>query len=250
MKASMTPDSSPRPTSARPRDESPERPEDAAGAAGAHPFASEGDGAIRGPGAHAPPPPGGAGPIRARFEGPLPPLARRRAPLVTLRGALRTATVPLRVAAAAAAVYVLVFNFSVVRGSSMAPGIHDGDRILIDQLSYVFGDVARGDVVVLRYPLDPSLDYIKRVVGLPGDEILMAGGRVWVNGELLAEPYIERADPSTYDFTRVREGHYFVLGDNRLHSSDSREFGQVPREYLRGKVDLRVWPPARFGSID
>ena len=92
------------------------------------------------------------------------------------------------------ATYLLVFNLSVVRGSSMAPGIHDGDRILVGQWSYLLSDVARGDVVVMRYPVDPRLDYIKRVIGLPGDEIRMSNGGVWVNGEQLEEPYVDELD--------------------------------------------------------
>ncbi len=147
-------------------------------------------------------------------------------------------------------VYLALFNFSVVRGSSMSPGIRDGDRILIDPLSYLFRDVHRGDVVVLRYPLDPRVDYIKRVVGLPGDRVVIRGEKVYVNDQLLAEPYVDAGDARSYLSTEVAPDHYFVLGDNRPHSADSREFGQVPRACLRGKVDLRVWPIARLGLID
>jgi signal peptidase I len=145
--------------------------------------------------------------------------------------------------------YVFAFNLSVVRGSSMAPGIHDGDRILIDQLSYLFTDIERGDIVVLQYPLDPSLDYIKRVVGLPGDEVVIAMGMLWINGEQVQEDYLEEVDPYTRLQLQVRPEHYFVLGDNRLHSSDSREFGQVHEDLVRGKVDIRLWPPERIGRV-
>lgn len=146
----------------------------------------------------------------------------------------------------------LTFNYSEVRGASMMPGIHDRDRILVDQLTYAFASVDRGDVVVLRYPLDPRMDYIKRVVGLPGDEVIVQYGGVWVNGDPVEEPYVSvRAiDPSTSLRTTVRPGHYFVLGDNRIKSSDSRDFGQVPQELVRGLVRLRVWPLDRFGWID
>ena len=146
-------------------------------------------------------------------------------------------------------VYGLLFNFSVVRGSSMSPSIFDGDRILIDHFTYLFTDVGRGDIVVLQYPLDPRLDYIKRVIGVPGDEIVIEKGRVFVNGEELQEQYVDVPDLSSRLQTYVMKGHYFVLGDNRCHSSDSREFGQVPVENLRGKVDLRVWPLGRIGLI-
>jgi signal peptidase I len=146
--------------------------------------------------------------------------------------------------------YGLLFNFSVVRGSSMSPGIHDGDRILVDHVSYLLSDVERGDIVVLQYPLDPSLDYIKRVIGIPGDRIDIRGAHVYVNGNRLQEPYVTEQDPASGLSQSVADGCLFVLGDNRPHSSDSREFGQVPFEYLVGKVDLRVWPPARVGLLD
>lgn len=146
--------------------------------------------------------------------------------------------------------YLCLFNLSVVRGSSMAPRIHDGDRILIDHFSYLFGAVRRGDIVVLKYPLDPSVDYIKRVIGVPGDEIEIDLDGVYVNGQRLAEPYVDEQDPFSRIHIVVKPAHYFVLGDNRPRSCDSREFGQVPQDYIRGKVEMRVWPPARIGSID
>lgn len=146
--------------------------------------------------------------------------------------------------------YGLVFNFSVVRGSSMSPGISDGDRIVVDHLSYVLGDVRRGDIVVIEYPLDPQFDYIKRVIGLPGDEILVLAGEVRVNGRHLDEPYVELQDEHRSLALTVAPDTFFVLGDNRPHSSDSREFGLVPRANLVGKVDLRVWPLARAGLLD
>lgn len=146
--------------------------------------------------------------------------------------------------------YGLVFNFSVVRGSSMSPGIHDGDRILVDHLSYLFRDVKRGDIVVLQYPLDPSLDYIKRVIGLPGDVVRVDGEGVFVNGDRLDEPYILESDPRSHLLQTVAPDSYFVMGDNRRHSSDSREFGQVPRQNLVGVVNVRVWPLGRAGLLD
>lgn len=146
--------------------------------------------------------------------------------------------------------YLCIFNLSVVRGSSMAPRIHDGDRILIDHLSYVFGEVQRGDIVVLKYPLDPSVDYIKRVVGLPGDDVVLEDGEVWVNGQRIDEPYVAQADPFARVRVHVKPAHFFVLGDNRPRSCDSRDFGLVPQDYIRGRVEVRIWPPERLGSID
>ncbi len=146
--------------------------------------------------------------------------------------------------------YSLFFNLSVVRGSSMTPGIQDGDRILVEPWSYLLGPIERGDVVVLRYPLDPEVDYIKRIIGLPGDRVELARGQVWVNQTMLEEPYVEAIDPSSTLSVEVAPGHYFVLGDNRPRSSDSREFGQVPEGHVRGRVDLCLWPPARAGLIE
>lgn len=146
--------------------------------------------------------------------------------------------------------YGLLFNFSVVRGSSMSPSIFDGDRILIDHFSYLFSEVRRGDIVVMQYPLDPKLDYIKRVVGVPGDVVLIEKGQVFVNGTRLQEDYVDVPDLRGRVHTVVSPEHFFVLGDNRCHSSDSREFGQVPAKNLLGKVDLRVWPLGRIGLID
>lgn len=145
--------------------------------------------------------------------------------------------------------YGLVFNFSVVRGSSMAPGIHDGDRILVNHISYLVQEVQRGDIVVLHYPLDPRLDYIKRVIGLPGDHVRVEGERVYLNGMLVEEPYIREGDPSSRVEMLIGDNQCFVMGDNRRHSSDSRDFGLVPLENLVGKVDLRVWPFSRAGWI-
>jgi signal peptidase I len=155
-----------------------------------------------------------------------------------------------RLLAAALVAYSLLFNLSVVRGSSMTPGIQDGDRILLEPWSYRLGPIARGDVVVLRYPLDPEIDYLKRIIGLPGDRVTLARGAVWVNGERLDEPYVEAIDTSSSLSLEVAEGQYFVLGDNRPRSSDSREFGTVAGEYVRGRVDLRLWPPGRAGLIE
>ena len=131
----------------------------------------------------------------------------------------------------------------------MAPGIQDGDRILIEPWSYLLHEAERGDVVVLRYPLDPTVDYIKRIIGVPGDRVTLADGHVWVNGELLSEPYVGDIDRTSYLSLVVEEGRYFVLGDNRPRSSDSREFGLVPADHIRGRVDLRLWPLERVGLI-
>lgn len=166
------------------------------------------------------------------------------------QGGLRLAATGLQLGAMLLLAYLCLFNFSIVRGSSMAPRIHDGDRILIDHVSYLFDSVEAGDIVVLKYPLDPSVDYIKRVIGLPGDEVVLEGGRVWVNGVEVVEPYVRDPDPLSRMTVHVKAAHFFVLGDNRQRSCDSREFGLVPQDYVRGKVEMRVWPLERIGLID
>ena len=183
---------------------------------------------------------------------PCPP-AYTRAPLADPEAALRVIRVALASFQMALIVFLgwmLLFNFSIVRGQSMRPGIKDGDRILIDRFSYMFTPVERGDIVVLGYPLDPNLDYIKRIIGVPGDEVLIRAGEVFVNGTAMREPYVADLDPTSYFTAKVEPGHYFVLGDNRPNSSDSREFGQVHKDLLKGKVDVRLWPPTRAGLLE
>lgn len=163
---------------------------------------------------------------------------------------MRAAVASIQVAFVALMAWLLLFNFSIVRGQSMRPGIQDGDRILIDRFSYMFTPVERGDIVVLGYPLDPSLDYIKRIIGVPGDEVQIRAGQVFVNGLAMDEPYVADIDRACYYQGEVKAGHYFVLGDNRPHSSDSREFGLVREDLLKGKVDVRLWPPMRVGLLE
>ncbi len=146
--------------------------------------------------------------------------------------------------------YGFLFNLSVVRGTSMAPGISDGDRILIETWATAAEESARGGVVVLNSPIESGVDYIKRLIALPGDVVQIAGGRVEVNGTQIEEAYAIAGSPNLFQWTRVAPGHVFVLGDNRPHSSDSREFGAVPVELIRGRVNLRVWPVGSAGHLD
>ena len=138
-----------------------------------------------------------------------------------------------------------------VQGTSMAPELIDGERILVNKFVYDFRAIERGDVVVFWYTEDPDVSFIKRVIGLPGDTIEIARGKVLINGDPLNEPYVqpEHADRRGYPAQEVRPGHYFVLGDNRRGSNDSRSWGLVPRRYIYGKAFLRIWPPDQFGLI-
>lgn len=138
-----------------------------------------------------------------------------------------------------------------VQGTSMARQLVDGERILVNKFVYRFQPIARGDVVVFWYPEDPEVSFIKRVIGLPGDTVEIHGGLVLVNGERVVEPYVlpENADARSLASQAVRAGHYFVLGDNRRGSNDSRNWGLVPRRYIYGKAFIRIWPFGRFGGV-
>jgi signal peptidase I len=138
-----------------------------------------------------------------------------------------------------------------VQGTSMEPLLRDGDRIVVSKLAYRLGPIERGDVVVFWYPRDPSISFIKRVVGLPGDQVEIRAGRVFVNGTPIREPYLPEGfrDVDSYPRTEVRRGHYFVLGDHRQSSNDSRSWGQVPEKYIYGRAVFRFWPVDEIGPI-
>lgn len=141
------------------------------------------------------------------------------------------------------AAHVFLIQVSIVKGHSMEPCLHDGDRLVVDRVSYNLGEVGRGDVVVLRYPRNPSVDFVKRIVAVPGDRIAMQDGELLVNGAV-ADDYGCITDTQTMPEQIVPDAHFFVLGDNRPISCDSREFGLVPQELLKGKVRVRFWPIA------
>lgn len=154
-------------------------------------------------------------------------------------------------------VYLFLFQPNQVKGHSMDPTFHDGEYILTDKISFRMGLPKRGDVVVFKSPKNADIDYIKRIIGLPAERVKISGGRVFVNGSILSES--EYLDPSIYTGPEsflaenreivVPQGQYFVMGDNRPHSSDSRDFGTVaPSEFI-GKVFFRYWPMDHFGQV-
>ena len=162
------------------------------------------------------------------------------------------------------AVLIVVFVIQPVRveGQSMMPKLHDQDRIFVNKFIYPlrewFGDkepIKRGDIVVLLFPNNPSQSYIKRVVGLPGERVEIIDGKLYVNGELIDEPYLDKdyvSHDSTPTTIEVTAHHYFVMGDNRNNSSDSRSWGLVPEKYIYGKAVFRYYPfmpYERVGSI-
>lgn len=139
----------------------------------------------------------------------------------------------------------------VVDGNSMQPNFHSNQFIIVSRLSYMFSELKRGDVVVFHYPRQPDRDFIKRVIGLPGDTVVILGGLVYVNGELLEEPYIERfcTGKSCDGEWVVGPEEYFVLGDNRASSQDSQDFGPVERKYIVGRAMVRYWPLSEVSLI-
>ena len=157
--------------------------------------------------------------------------------------------------AIAVIVCVLLITYVVqafkVQGTSMSPELADGERILVNKFVYYVDDIQRGDVVVFWYPEDPNLSFIKRVIALPGETVEIRAGAVYVNGRLLDEPYVseQNADRRSFPAEEIRPGHYFVLGDNRRGSNDSRSWGLVPERYIYGKAILRLWPPSVMGRV-
>lgn len=151
------------------------------------------------------------------------------------------------------ALFIMTFiarSFSV-DGSSMYPTLHHGERLLVDEITYRFREPQRGDIVVFKYPANPKAKFIKRVIGLPGDTVLIRDGTLLLNGEPLSEPYLGERMVGDYGPYVVPPGTVFVLGDNRNYSEDSRyrDVGYVPRDYMVGRAVLRFWPLNRIGVI-
>lgn len=144
---------------------------------------------------------------------------------------------------------LLVQNF-LVEGPSMSPNLADSEFLLVNKLSYLTEDPQRGDVIVFRSPRNPDEDLVKRVIGLPNDEVEIRGGQVFVNGHVVDESsYFQGAIARDTSVRRVPEDSYFVMGDNRLQSRDSRDIGSVPRASIVGRVWLVYWPPGKFGFL-
>jgi signal peptidase I len=144
------------------------------------------------------------------------------------------------------AVLIVTFGFQVARveGRSMAPTLEDQDRLIVNKLVYRIGDPRRGDIVMLYYPLNPDKSFVKRVIAEENDTVRIVDGRVYVNDVPLHDDYIPEDYRSHDDWGPqvIPEGYYFVMGDHRNNSSDSRHWGMVPKKYIIGKVQLRWWP--------
>ena len=169
-----------------------------------------------------------------------------------LRRELRSWTRDLAVALGLALV-IIIFLYQPVKveGTSMAPLLSDQERIFINKFVYRFEPIDRGDVVVFWYPLDRSKSFIKRVIGLPGETIEIRSGHLYVDAKELQEPYVPAfyLDGGSYSSRRIPPDEFFVMGDHRDSSNDSRMFGTVPRDYIYGKAVFAYWPVGHFGSL-
>jgi signal peptidase I len=153
------------------------------------------------------------------------------------------------------AIVVILFLYQPVKveGTSMMPSLQNDERIFINKFVYRFGisDIGRGDTVVFLYPGDPTKSYIKRVIGTPGDTVEIVDGTVLVNGTALSEPYVAEDNRDRIPMARkvVPPDQYFVLGDHRSSSNDSRSWGWVPRQYIYGKAVFVYWPLENLGAV-
>jgi signal peptidase I len=175
---------------------------------------------------------------------PAAPVSRRNTALLWVRD-VAISTI--------ASVLIILFLYQPVRveGTSMMPRLENHDRLFINKFVYHFEAINRGDVVVFHYPLDPSKSYIKRVIGLPGDRIQIIRGHVWLNGKRLREPYVpaKYRDNDSMAAMTVPKDCYFVMGDHRSISSDSRAFGPVERSLIYGKAEFIYWPAKDAGVV-
>jgi len=165
----------------------------------------------------------------------------------------------------ALAVFVLLYLFvaqpNEVKGNSMLPNFVNGEYLLTDKLTYNFSEPERGDVVVFKAPAtepcaEDECEYIKRVIGVPGDKVMVSGGEVYLNGELLDQSFLPEdfvTEPGAFNVEGVEmvvpEGEYLCFGDNRSHSRDGREFGPIPKSLIVGKAFFKYWPAASIGLV-
>jgi signal peptidase I len=170
----------------------------------------------------------------------------RRSALLSQVGEELFAWAKTLTSAAVYATLIVTFGFQVARveGQSMAPTLEDQDRLIVNKLAYLLDDPEVGDVVMLIYPKDPSKSFVKRIVAEPLDTVRIVEGKVYVNDELRPDEFIPDEYRGSDDLATevVAEGYYFVMGDHRNNSSDSRHWGFVPKKYILGRVQLRWWP--------
>src|SRR5580698_7730769 len=177
-----------------------------------------------------------------------PPTQNPSRPLPVIAVWARDLLVSLAISA-----FIIIFLYQPVKveGTSMMPGLEDQERIFVNKFVYRWEPIQRGDIVVFRYPRDTSKSYIKRVIGIAGDRIRIEGGQVYVNGEALDEDYVpsDYVDARSYDEIVVPTNSFFVLGDHRSMSNDSRDFGTVNERFIYGKAVFGYWPMEKLGRL-
>jgi signal peptidase I len=183
---------------------------------------------------------------RPRPEKAHAPVPSRTLPVLSVW--LRDLIISLAISA-----FIIIFLYQPVKveGTSMMPSLDDQERIFVNKYVYRLEPIQRGDIVVFRYPRDTSKSFIKRVIGLAGDRIRIESGEVFVNGEALEEDYVPAAyaDQRSYSETVVPANSYFVLGDHRTMSNDSRDFGPVNVGFIYGKAVFGYWPMDKMGRV-
>ena len=177
------------------------------------------------------------------------PALRRTSRLVPVLAVwLRDLVISLAISA-----FIIIFLYQPVKveGTSMMPSLDDQERIFVNKFVYRLESIQRGDIVVFRYPRDPSKSYIKRVIGVEGDQIRIVAGQVFVNGNPLQEEYVpsEYADMRSTSEIVVPPNSYYVLGDHRTMSNDSRDFGPVSQNFIYGKAVFGYWPVDKMGRL-
>jgi signal peptidase I len=177
-----------------------------------------------------------------------PPAQNPSRPLPVIAVWARDLLVSLAISA-----FIIIFLYQPVKveGTSMMPGLEDQERIFVNKFVYRWEPIQRGDIVVFRYPRDTTKSYIKRVIGVAGDRIRIENGQVFVNDEALDEDYVpnEYADARSYPEVVVPANSYFVLGDHRTMSNDSRDFGPVNERFIYGKAVFGYWPMEKLGRL-
>ncbi len=175
-----------------------------------------------------------------------PPAVSRTLPVLSVW--LRDLIISLAISA-----FIIIFLYQPVKveGTSMMPSLDDQERIFVNKYVYRLEPIQRGDIVVFRYPRDPSKSFIKRVIGLAGDRIRIESGEIFVNGEALEEDYVPAAyaDQRSFPEIVVPDNAYFVLGDHRTMSNDSRDFGPVNAGFIYGKAVFGYWPMDKMGRV-
>jgi signal peptidase I len=166
-----------------------------------------------------------------------------------MKGLLRELLITLGLALVIYLLLQLVIQSSIVNNVSMQPTLIAGQRLIVGKAAYWFSGPQKGDIVIVHPPIEPKSEYVKRLIGLPGDTVEVKGGIVYVNGIPLVEPYLKAPPSQPFPLYTVPENHYFLMGDNRNQSNDSRSGWTVTRQDIVGKAWLRIWPLNKWGLV-